>query len=375
MAMRLAGLEIKDTIYWHYGSGFPKSVNIHKQIEDEQISENWKGFGTALKPASEPIVMARKPLEKGLTISQNLQKWGTGVINIDGCRVGNEKMGGGTNPDFRDVNKKSKENTGKMALSYGQVTNAERIEQEEYFGRFPANLILTHHSECEFLGYKKVKGQKDNPTNRTQFNGTWNEETTGLRKNTNSSKEGYGDENGEETVENWNCHCDCPIKILDNQSGNLKSGKPIGIKSKGNGYHGNYGEIPVSGFGDSGGASRFFYVAKASQSERNRGLKEEINGHPTVKPVKLMQYLVRLVTPPNGICLDPFIGSGTTGIACKLENIDFIGIDITEEYIEISKNRIENWDEKAEYEYLNVETIYEENCEEQTKQNKQLSLF
>lgn len=103
----------------------------------------------------------------------------------------------------------------------------------------------------------------------------------------------------------------------------------------------------ASCYADSGGASRFFYCAKASKSERNRGLSGQ-NIHPTIKPVKLMQYLVRLVTPPNGKVLDPFCGSGTTGIACKLEGFDFIGIEQEPEYVGIANSRIKNWDSSEE---------------------------
>jgi site-specific DNA-methyltransferase (adenine-specific) len=95
--------------------------------------------------------------------------------------------------------------------------------------------------------------------------------------------------------------------------------------------------------GDKGGASRFFYCAKASKSERNKGLEGFNNGHPTIKPIKLMQYLVKMVTPPNGKVLDPFCGSGTTGIACKIEGFDFVGIEQDAEYFKIAKSRIKNY--------------------------------
>lgn len=316
MAMRFAGFIVRDTIYWHYGSGFPKSHNISKAVDklngtyvegeespnsrrgiegdkggydhskkitlsnpQSEKAKQWEGWGSALKPASEPIVMARKPLEKGLSIAENVLKYGTGAINIDGCRIGSELR---TIPIFSN-DEKTDETT------FNLNANIQHHREETSQGRFPANLILT--CSCD-------------------------------------------DEN--------NHNEDCPIKIIDEQS-------------------------------DSGGASRFFYCAKASKAERNKGLdefEEKARGgknkmmgdpgkfktgsgndrtiefknfHPTVKPVKLMQYLVRLVTPPNGIVLDPFCGSGTTGIACKLEGFEFVGIEQDAEYIKIAEARIANY--------------------------------
>ena len=425
MSMRFAGFEVRDCIQWLYGSGFPKSHNISKAIDkmygaerevigksdytmpkaDNSMSENsygisggklangntaeritanitapttdqakqWNGWGSALKPANEPIVLARKPLEKGLTIAENVLKWGTGAINIDGCRVGtNDDLNGG---GYRGENNKIDD--GHTLFIDSSKTKGKYIKPQ---GRFPANLILTHHEDCECVGTKKVKGQIDKPTNRTQFEGTWNMDNTGLRKDTNKSKEGYGDENGEETIEDWNCVDDCPIKILDEQSGESKSSKSAklyindtegrSVKNSASGHR-----SPNSTYSDVGGASRFFYVAKASKSERNKGLDGfeqkrssaygyeiglgesgegmfkdrnpiKANFHPTVKPIKLMQYLVRLIAPPNGIVLDPFCGSGTTGVACKLEGVQFIGIEQDAEYCKIAQARIDNYIEE-----------------------------
>jgi len=449
MAIRLAGFEIRDGLQWIYGSGFPKSHNIGKAVDKLQGNERevvgtsragskerdgykgdmaimpfetktidlnvtkgnstWDGWGTALKPAVEPIVLARKPIEKGLSIAENVLKWGVGAINIDECRVGKDLIKGQkAGQGFNNV-KGFGVNT--------KLGNEEAREHtsEDVNGRFPANIILTHHVECEFKGLKKVKGQIDKPTNRTKFEGTWNDKNTGLRKYTNLSKEGYGDENGEETIEDWNCHENCPIRIMDEQSGESKSsGGRIGNKNGAysaigaTGFTTNH-EKGDGGFGDKGGASRFFYTAKASKSERNFGLEgfEEkqmawsnqakaelkrgniefaddvkmhnkvqtrLNIHPTVKPVKLMQYLARLITPPNGKVLDPFNGSGTTGIACSLENFEYIGIELSEDYCKISQARIDAWNEIYEYEdYKKIIETEEE--EENSYEGKQFKLF
>lgn len=383
MSMRFAGFEIRDCIQWLYGSGFPKSHNISKAIEGKILNgssnprdfkklegeksitklgtfnniekiqgkrdndvtgrettvnhkittdqaKEWDGWGTALKPANEPIVLARKPLEKGLSIAENVLKWGTGAINIDGCRVSH-------NEPIKTM--KAQEGGNKV---YGQGGRYEETTELKQNGRFPANLILTHHPECECIGAKKVKGTY---------------------------------EDGNETIEDWNCVDDCPIKILDEQSGILKSGAMDSIAKGGKfNTYGNMNERRVINKASEGGASRFFYVAKASQSEKNKGLNgfdkvirsdrnaienigannprnrtgtAKVNHHPTVKPVKLMQYLVRLITPQNGIVLDPFCGSGTTGVACKLEGFKFLGLEQDVEYSKIAAARIDTYVEET----------------------------
>lgn len=409
MAMRFAGFEVRDCIQWIYGSGFPKSHNISKAIdkvygaEREVIGEKergsveeakergvgflsdpanrnntkqfgygtelitapsteqakqWDGWGSALKPANEPIVLARKPLEKGLSIAENVLKWGTGGINIDGCRIVIDKN------DPNHINTKPSKSADTSIFNIGGINYGQNVQ-----GRFPANLILTHHPECECKGLKKVKGTSGQ---LTDGDGEDRETKFGQIKS-NKVTTYYG---SEETIEDWDCHEDCPIRIMDEQSGILKSGKLIG-EYNGFGNNGIYGKSGTSNRNyesDTGGASRFFYCAKASKSERNKGLEgfEEkesggksgtkdkslltgsgnernnmnLNFHPTVKPVKLMQYLVRLITPPNGKVLDPFCGSGTTGIACKLEGFEFVGMEQDPEYIKIAESRINNWIEE-----------------------------
>jgi len=460
MAMRFAGFEVRDCIQWLYGSGFPKSYNVGKGIEgkimlgdsnpskfknlqgkvSEQVlgfansdfssghkikvydktkievdyqspqGKQWEGWGSALKPANEPIVLARKPLEKGLSIAENVLKWGTGGINIDGCRIrlskGDDSRLGG-NGTWKTV---------KMAENVYEGGYEGKDISSSNLGRFPANLILTHHPECECKGFKKVKGFNFN-RNFDDFEG----------KEIANDIYGKGykreipkiplDENGEETIEDWDCHPDCPIRIMDEQSiamgihssGNKRE-KNVKSEYESTSYHAPK-ERQMNRFGDSGGASRFFYCAKASKSERNKGLEgfEEVNYaagnqakaelkrgntdfnanegkerdernnynqvgrnqnfHPTVKPVKLMQYLVKLITPPNGKVLDPFCGSGTTGIACKLEGFEFIGLEQDAEYSKIAQSRIDNYEEEIE------EIVYITNKEGEKVQITQTSLF
>ncbi len=382
MAMRLAGFEVRDSVQWNFGSGFPKSHNISFAIDkihgaERQVlgvrttgtmnnkggasvnkegwdsgqkeinitapatdsAKHWDGWGSALKPAVEPIVLARKPLEKGLSIAENVLKWGTGGINIDGCRVP-------TNPEKDDMlrqveRNKRKSETWEVGSGFKNENNSLTGVRAD--GRFPANLIMTHHPDCVCNGLKKVKSDAHHTTkyngNKTLYEGGWKEGQDMGNK--------FADENGQETIEDWTCHEDCPIRIMDEQSGTLKSGKP-GIIRKGINEGAAYGKesrspgTEMTGFGDKGGASRFFYCAKASKSERGQG-----NNHPTVKPIKLMEYLVTLITPENGIVLEPFGGSGTTALACIKTKKRFIIIEREPEYIEIIKKRIKDLENKT----------------------------
>lgn len=264
-----------------------------------------EGLGTALKPANEPICVARKPLEKGLTLAQNVLKYGTGAINIDESRIA------GIDP--ANAKRLGKNYTTESTNFSDKVTQVKAAQVGGSLqGRWPANIIL------------------------------------------------------DETA----------AEMLDEQSGTLKSGaiKKDQYKDgnkKTNVCFGEYGprELPDDLKANSGGASRFFYCAKASKSERNRGLEgmpeKESGGmsgtkdkslktgagnernnlnqnfHPTVKPIKLMEYLIRLVTPKGGTILDPFMGSGSTGVAAKNLGFKFIGIELNPEYAEIAQKRIE----------------------------------
>jgi site-specific DNA-methyltransferase (adenine-specific) len=154
---------------------------------------------------------------------------------------------------------------------------------------------------------------------------------------------GHGDEDGNETVDDYICHEDCPIKIMDEQSGvstSFKSDNSYeGIQGSQNIFKGSYGKNTGQLYGDKGGASRFFYCAKTSKNERNLGLDDK-NNHPTVKPIKLMKYLQTLVTPKGGTTLDPFMGSGTSGASANIAGFNFIGIEMDEDYFKIAEARI-----------------------------------
>lgn len=300
-AIEDAGFEIRDQVQWLYGSGFPKSLNVSKAIDNHNgdsakrpvigqrttgigtgkgntkviadgsrdltsaASAAWEGWGTALKPANEPIVLARKPLSEG-TVAANVLKWGTGALDIDGSRI--ESTDGQLQEKYDSV-----QNAGPRANSvYGSDTRDRAGAQPSEHGRWPANVLFDQYASG----------------------------------------------------------------VLDAQES---------------------------------GASRFFYVAKPDGGERNAGLEDRVSGgaatdreegsaglrspragagrtggnsnfHPTVKPVDLMAYLIRLVTPPGGIVLDPFMGSGTTGIAAARHSFPYLGCEMSAEYLALAEARI-----------------------------------
>lgn len=356
LAMRIAGFEIRDQLAWMYGSGFPKSRDVSKAIDErlgavrEVIGSKlgrpgyhlsghdggealghglasstpktraksaeitapatpeaaaWSGWGTALKPAQEPIVLARKPLPKGATVASNVLAHGTGGINVDACRIGTEVR---FNPPTHKA--------GTLAMGSFENCNGEG---STVAGRWPANVLL------------------------------------------------------DETA----------AAMLDEQTGTLTKAHKAGpqIRATAGDRHsmGAMDEHVPFHYGDTGGASRFFYVAKTSRAEREAGLDHlpvrtggeltdredgtdglnspragagrkggRRNHHPTVKPIALMRHLVRLITPPGGIVLDPYCGSGTTLCAAVLEGFRGIGCELTAEYVPIIEGRVAYWSAYAQ---------------------------
>jgi len=252
VAIEDAGFEIRDQIMWLYGSGFPKSHNLGD------------GWGTALKPAHEPIVMARKFIEG--TNKNNREKYGTGGINIDGCRVSLD----GETPPSGSAKRVYKSNQYTEEKIYGDNKTTPET------GRFPANVM--HDGSEEVVSGFPNTGQG------------------GGKPYSYAGRE------------------------YDNKDTSM--------------FNGDKPQAP-SNYNDMGTAARFFYCPKVSKSERG-----EDNMHPTVKPQELMKYLCRLVTPKGGTVLDPFMGSGSTGMACKDEGFEFIGIEKEKEYFEIAEKRI-----------------------------------
>ena len=358
VAIEDAGFEVRDCLMWLYGSGFPKSHDVSKAMDKQagavrevvtevredmfgkyekvirykaatqtgvmsglngsaaneqghtyatitapstDLAKQWQGWGTALKPAYEPAILARKPLRG--TVADNVAQWGVGGLNIDGCRVGDDVVGWqGAQGGSADVTQ-----------SQGRNYRMSAGEPRPVSGRWPANVILDEEAAA----------------------------------------------------------------ALDEQSGVLKSGKlePHHKLSAGKNYAmsgDNQERFPRNSYGgDTGGASRFFYTAKASRSEREAGLDGvemrkgggmqgtedgtlltgsgnirnpmRANHHPTVKPIALMRYMIRLVAPRGAVVLDPFMGSGSTGCAAMVEGMQFVGIDITPEYVDIARRRLAWW--------------------------------
>jgi site-specific DNA-methyltransferase (adenine-specific) len=315
MSLRMSGLELRDIISWIYGSGFPKSLDVSKAIDKNagaertnvissyrtgegaafknagngreqpheakaktieitapatESAKQWNGWGTAIKPALEPITLCRVPISED-TITNNVLKWGTGALNINACRIGTENLSHEYDREWND-------NSGEMGQRYGQDSRESgKIVPD---GRFPSNVI-------------------------------------------------FDDEAAE---------------MLDEQSGVLKSGLLakhhkvsgsggqsgfLGQSMKRDSFHKDYGN-------DSRFASRFFYVAKPSPSEKKG------SHHPTVKPLKLMRHLVKLVTPKDGIVLEPFCGSGTTLLACEKEGMSCKAFELDPSYCDIILHRWEN---------------------------------
>ncbi len=345
MAIRLAGFEIRDTLSWMYGTGFPKSMDVSKAIDKAATPEaqQWEGWGTALKPAWEPIIMARKPLIG--TVAANVLTHGTGALNIDGTRI--DVMGG---RPARVSEVRTDLGTEYESNSYAGRMNdslqpGSRAVGETSLGRWPANLLFSHHEECVEVGAMTIQSgtqTADRPSGPSTpaWDGAW--------------KAKAGSSIGLESVEVFDCHEDCPVRMLDEQAGDTSSpwignrhGRSVG--AKGGTMFGGLSENQPSQFKreivDAGGPSRFFYRAKAPKSERNRGLPEGmVNDHPTVKPVEVMRWLVRMVTPPGGLVLDHYCGSGTTGVAAVMEGFSFVGIDRDDEgtYLPVAKHRIES---------------------------------
>lgn len=357
MAVRIedAGFEIRDMIAWVYGSGFPKSLDISKQLDKAagaegdreflcvnpasrsgnagsgvigetattatgwrkpirpdktspatEAAQQWDGWGTALKPAMEPITVARKPLTG--TVAANVQEWGTGGLNINGCRV---EM---TAEDAEKSANNWKPEGYKLKNSIYEF-GTKQVKTEQPKGRWPANLIHDGSQMVMDL-FPQSKGQQ----------------------------------------------------------GDVRGTEPSRTGGEGTNCYGEYGRIPAAARNDSGSAARFFYCAKASRSERDAGCEDmehvtagEITGgreegsaglqspragagrtaggknvHPTVKPLALMRYLVRLVTPHGGTTLDPFLGSGTTALAALQEGFSVIGIERDEHSHKTAMQRILN---------------------------------
>jgi DNA modification methylase len=478
-----------------FGQGATQDVGIDTRAitaPATDAAKQWAGWGTALKPAWEPIILARKPLSG--TVAQTVTQWGTGAINVDACRIGHsETLSGGTGTSGKH------EGWDRPWMHDGTA----RENYRSTAGRWPANVVLSHAPECREVGTRKVKGSHhEGPPGRR---GSGFVDTGHGRGDPRPNGPSYADADGTETVPAWACAESCPVRLMDEQSGERPAtarhrkavaGRPKFDGKYNNGERYDQGADVGGGYGDTGGASRFFltvkgercesasiaeptstpssppgasalngaatpealggkppapspltpastgsspdstptpshalsavsqdstgtipttpsrcescgsalpatdaltssangaavevanvqvegtrfrYEAKASRREREAGLEgmprherkayggaplnnaehecsdgvqrtgerePSRNVHPTVKPLALMRWLCRLVTPPGGVILDPFTGSGSTGCAAVLEGFRFLGIEQDAEYVAIAERRIAHW--------------------------------
>ena len=288
----------------------PNGFGIHL------FAQGFPKHPTHLKPAAEVWWLVRKP--------------GPGGLRIDDCRLATGAGGG--HAGEASAEGRYSDGAGDFAMLSGPRGGDAR-------GRWPSNCVLSHAEGCVPMGTRRVRGTNVPGPGKPQpgYHGG------GARA---SSIQAYADADGLETVEAWSCVEGCPVAELDRQSGTLTSGfMAAGTEREGLGYRGGLGtRVRNDTHGDSGGASRFFYTAKASPRERSAGLPpERRNTHPTVKPIALMRWLVRLVTPPDGTVLDPFMGSGTTGIAAVLEGRRFVGIEQDPGSVGDAMHRLRYW--------------------------------
>ncbi len=479
-----AGFDIRDQVQWIYGSGFPKSLDVSKaidkqagaerevigryefpdggnRIKDRTASERvgqlhghkhtpitcpatdsakqWQGWGTALKPANEPIVLARKPLSES-TVAKNVLKWGTGCLNIDGTRIAGPKGVPGQLAKHRKGEESQGwcENQGEHAWKRGMKRDPVIMEEVMAKGRWPANVLFDERAaeilgepsrfffiarsdkfdilnKCELQKQSFSNGKKtDNGANNQNIGGFGSRQMDRYLLNTISIIETA-------TGSTINCQISNASTKTSTGTVTIESEKTINgfLAENVVGVSAVSGtevlidlasgqQVPITGIvsivlkptfrtgadktesittpiceNTEKNNSRFFYVAKASKRERNAGLEfAELNAsidgailneddsgnpntkgrkanpidcitqnkklhksgnfHPTVKPIKLMEYLCKLITPPGGVILDPFMGSGSTGVAATKLGFKFIGIEREAEYVEIAKKRIDN---------------------------------
>jgi len=326
-AIEDAGFEIRDSVsmIWAYGSGFPKGQGV-------------------LKPAVEPVALARKPF-KG-TAKANVAAHGTGALNIDGCRVatGGEQYNAGPGG--------AREIYGQFKDHYERGTGRVAPTQ----GRWPANLLLVHNPDCVLSGTKTFRGNVAVNRNRDAARGPNAPYVPAVNT---TEDQGYVDEDGNETTAAWVCTEGCPAALIDSQSGDRPSAGGAAFSRNPilqGGLDRTQADGRQIGFGDKGGASRFFsqfgwdhddmvpvmYSAKAPSKERPFYMNEagERVAHSTVKPLSVMRWLIKLVAPPGGVVLDPFTGSGTTIEAALLEGFNAVGVEMTDEYLPLIEQRI-----------------------------------
>jgi len=393
-AVEDAGFEVRDCLSWLY-CGFPKSLDVSKALDRAagaerrvvgvgryhadrgtramspdgagarrtvrsdlvtvpatSAAEEWAGFGTALKPAHEPICLARKPLDG--TVAGTCVRHGVGAINVDGCRIGNgtdRSTGGATGLRVDSADGYS-----------GSWSAAFHGLPRPVGGRFPANVLLSHGAGCRLVGTRTVRS--GNASSGSGFSPVRYGDPSHVQARVDLGG-GHASGDGTEEVEVYLCEPDCPIRLLDEQSGRSRSSarprrNTAEAHNRGGSMNRTTSDWTTGGYRDEGGASRFYYCGKAPTSERwaycrtcdeafrKREAKahraedgHDVVLHPTVKPIDVMRWLVRLVGGrPGNVILDPFAGSGTTIEAALAEGFDAVGIERDPEYHRIAVARV-----------------------------------
>ena len=340
-----AGFDISFTpIYWTYASGFPKAMNVSKMLEKngnqkEELDGSYGGFQP--KPAVEVVLVAMKPIEEKGLLAQ-AQKNGKAVSWFDDCRIpfeeGHEPSDNQSMPDLRDVGKKSKEAIGIDKLSYGQVENAERLEYEpNTVGRFPANLLVSDNIIDDGKITKSTGGRSGNKKGIGTY-GIYGKFESDVR----NEDPGFGDSGGYSRYFSLDAWWSKNLKSLPEP---VQQTFPFMIVPKASKSEKNNGldNFEVKQRKGGGGTSNDTWYEDDVNSASGKFGSEKApsrNIHPTVKPLTLMSYLVTLGSRKGDMVLDPFMGSGTTPLACVSLERKYIGIDNEEEYYEIAKARV-----------------------------------
>jgi site-specific DNA-methyltransferase (adenine-specific) len=321
VTLEQAGFEIRDQIMWIYSSGFPKSQDIGRQLDKKEISNTWTGWGTSLKPAHEPIALARKPLDKNNSIARNCQQWGVGALNIDATRVPfeseDDKPSGGENgwsrvgfseqpvEKYANQKKKKKSDTEIYLNNKRGPMERAKISDGENIGMFDGG-----------VGYKAIKREVDPAVDLPE----------GGRFPSNVLGE----------IPDYQKYFYCPkVSSRERHIGMADVKSAPQTAKKGNG---------IQRVCETCGTPQM--QAKDCLCDVKSWVMPTVNGgnnHPTVKPIELMKYLIKLITPPGGTVLDPFNGSGSTGCAAVELGHPYIGCELDEKYVAIAWHRIRAW--------------------------------
>lgn len=330
LSIRLSGFDIRDSLAWIYGSGMPHGQDVGKAIakrSGEGAAEPWQDWNTALKPAFEPIVLARKPLAEK-TVAGNVLERGVGALNIGATRISHRSAA-----DLAESTEKNRHSDFGTAPGgnavYGDFSMVSRKNYSGATGRHPANVVLSHSQGCVRTGDTEVRTSTHFPASRP---------AGGIGSTGHRGQEDLAESAPKtETVASWECEPGCQVAELDSSP---KAPKGVGGPSR---------FFLTTELDDA--PARFRYCAKAKPKERPKYTDEDgkVVQHVSVKPLEIMRWLVRLLTPAGGTVLDPFAGSGTTMEAAALEGFDSVTVEMDERYIPLITQRAQrvpglSWD-------------------------------